>query len=110
MSKKEVVICDMCGQEIHDVEYRYKLTTPVFYNALAEKQWNTEQFDFCDTCASQFPKLLKEFVETKNNIYKTCTWASNESTWETECGYEIADFQEGMKFCPFCGRYIREVF
>ena len=63
MSRKEVIICDMCGQEIHDTEHKYKLTTPKFYNTMGEKQWNTEQFDFCDICASRFPKLHKKYIQ-----------------------------------------------
>ena len=36
-----------------------------------------------------------------------CVWTQNELVWGTECGYDITDFQDGMKFCPFCGRHIK---
>jgi membrane protease subunit (stomatin/prohibitin family) len=44
---------------------------------------------------------------------KTCIWKEEEECWETSCGNAFClntgtPLENGMKFCPYCGKTIKE--
>ena len=63
--RKEVVICDWCGNEIKNKEFHFKIATERFPDFGGMRQ-DFEKFDFCEVCASDFVKNLKKWMMEKN--------------------------------------------
>ena len=67
--KKEVMICDCCG-EIIDETYgprKIKFKSEKFMPIYQDVVFDEYTYDFCGMCASDFPRMFKEFMEWRKS-------------------------------------------
>ena len=65
--KKEVVICDLCGDVIkgNNKHFKVNLESMRYTDAAGEIDTNIRNFDFCSKCATFFVKQINSFVKIK---------------------------------------------
>ena len=68
--KKEITICDCCGNEIISDTVNIHLQSVQGKPIYQDQSFLDFEYDFCVYCAKDFPKMFKEFIEYKKKENK----------------------------------------
>lgn len=68
--EKKVTICDYCGEIITSEYGQIHLRSVYGIPMYQDQSFDEYNFDFCSQCASQFPKMFKEFIKYRKDLLK----------------------------------------